>query len=693
MPEHTDFLVEIGTEEMPPRSLENLSLSFARALEGLMDAAELAHGPVKHLASPRRLAVSVAGLAARQPERETERRGPPTRVAYDDQGKPTRALLAFAETCGVEPGALETLETPKGTWLVHRATVPGKPVVELLGGMVTEALSKLPVPRPMRWGDKSVEFVRPVHWVVMLYGNEVVEAEILGLAAGRVTRGHRFMGEQLIELEDAGGYVDTLQAEGKVLVDIGERRDNIRAQVIDAASDLGGEAVIDPAVLNEVTALVEWPVAIAGRYEESFLELPSEVLVATLQGHQRYFPITDADGSLLPGFVTVANIESRDIKKVRSGNETVVRPRLKDAAFFYETDRARTLEARLEDLKNVVFQIKLGSVHDKSRRVSSISQQVARSIGSDLELAERAGLLAKCDLVTDMVGEFPELQGVMGRYYARHDGEHEEVAEALAEQYLPRFAGDRLPATATGQCLAIADKLDTLVAIFAIGQRPTGTKDPFGLRRAALGVLRIIIECGLDLDLVELVKAGAGLLPVQPDDGLEDGVYDYVMERLRAYYLDGSGDVTTEMFDAVLAQRPTRPLDFHRRIGALGEFMKLDAATSLTAANKRIVNILRQADRTESAGVDEAGLVEEAEKALFREMLTASEEIRPAIASGDYTQALRRLASLRGSVDEFFDAVLVMAEDADLRANRLALLGELRELFLYTADLSRLPNP
>lgn len=693
MADRADFLVEIGTEEMPPRSLEQLSISFARALEALLDEAALVHGTVENLASPRRLAVSVRGLAAKQPDRETERRGPPKRVAYDAHGKPTRALTAFAKTCGVLPEALKTLETPKGEWLVHRANVPGQLVTEMLGPMVASALAALPVPRPMRWGDRDVEFVRPVHWVVMLYGNDVVDAEVLGLRAGRQTRGHRFMGTQQIELPDASCYVDTLQAEGKVLVDIGERRQNIRAQVTDAAKELGGEAVIDPAVLDEVTALVEWPVAIAGRFEESFLDLPPEVLVATLQGHQRYFPVTEAGGALLPGFVTVANIESRDIKKVRSGNETVVRPRLKDAAFFYETDQRRTLEGRLEDLKDVVFQSKLGSVYDKSRRVGNISQHIARNIGSDPVLGERAGLLAKCDLVTNMVGEFPELQGVMGRYYARHDGEDQEVAEALAEQYLPRFAGDRLPATATGRCLAVADKLDTVVSIFAIGQRPSGTKDPFGLRRAALGVLRIMIECDLDLDLTELVEAGADLLPVERSDELAREVYDYMMERLRVYYLEGNEDVTTEMFDAVLAQRPSRPLDFHRRIGALGEFMKLDAASSLTAANKRIVNILRQAGATEGTSVVEAGLVEEAERGLFQEMRTVSEAIRPAIASGDYTLALRRLAGLRGSVDEFFDSVLVMAEDAQLRANRLALLGELRELFLYTADLSRLPNP
>ena len=694
MPEHADFLVEIGTEEMPPRSLTRLASSFAAGLEAQLDDAGIDHGAVTHLATPRRLAVVIAALAARQPDRESERRGPPKRIAFDDAGKPTRALLAFAQSCGIAAEAVETLETPKGEWMVHRALVPGQRVDALLPDMVGSALKKLPIPRPMRWGDKDVEFVRPVHWVVMLYGREIVAGQVLGLEAGRHTRGHRFMSTGRIELAQASEYVRTLEAKGKVVVDIGERRERIRTQVVDAAADLGGEAVIDPALLDEVTALVEWPVAIAGRFEEKFLALPPEALVATLQGHQRYFPVTDPNGTLLPGFVTVSNIESQDIKQVRAGNETVVRPRLADAAFFYTTDQRQPLAARIEGLKGVVFQNKLGSVFDKCQRVSRISQHIASKIGADVKLAARAAELAKTDLVTEMVGEFPELQGIMGRYYARHDGEPEEVAEALPEQYLPRFAGDRLPATTTGRCLSVADKLDTLVAIFALGQRPSGTKDPFGLRRAALGTLRIVIECRLDLDLDELVEKAASLLPVEHErDPLRQEVYDYMMERLRAYYLEGSTDVTSEMFDAVLSQRPPRPLDFHQRIGALGEFMKLDAASSLTAANKRIANILRQADAQPGATVDPEVLTEPSERALYEAMLTVQEEIRPAVARGDYALALGSLAALRGSVDAFFDDVMVMAEDQALRTNRLALLGQLRELFLYTADLSRLPNP
>jgi glycyl-tRNA synthetase beta chain len=689
-----DFLVEIGTEELPPKSLRALATAFADGIARGLDQAGLAHKAVEKFATPRRLAVRVRRLVERQPDRAIERRGPPVKAAFDAQGAPTQAALAFAKSCGVEVSALEQLETSKGVWLVHRGTEAGAHTASLLPGIVHASLDALPIARRMRWGAGEAQFVRPVHWVLMLFGREVVPCTILDVPSGNLTYGHRFMAPKPIRIASPAAYVNALHKRGRVLADIHERREAIRLGVASEASRHGGTAVISEDLLDEVAALVEWPVPLAGRFDERFLELPPEVLIATMQDHQRYFPVRDAGGALMPWFVTVANIESSDPAQVVAGNERVVRPRLSDAAFFYVTDRQQRLDARLEGLRRVTFQTQLGSLHDKTERVRALARSIAGTIGGDPRLADRAAELAKCDLITSMVGEFPELQGLMGRYYAQHDGEHPEVCEALREQYLPRFAGDELPATKTGMAVAIADKLDTIAGIYATGQKPTGTRDPFGLRRAALGLLRTSIERRLDLDLQSLIAQALASLPFAAPAECGRDVYDYVIERLRAYYVEGDAGltVTTEMFDAVLATRPASPLDFDARLRALVEFLRLPEAQALAAANKRIANILRKATEPVSDRVDADRLVDPAELILGEQVEAIARQVEPKFAARDYTEALKSLAVLRNAVDAFFDSVMVMADDATLRANRLALLKRMQELFMHAADLSRLPG-
>jgi glycyl-tRNA synthetase beta chain len=689
-----DFLVEIGTEELPPKSLLTLATAFADGIAKGLAEAGLSHKAVEKFATPRRLAVRVRKLIERQPDRAIERRGPPVKAAFDAQGAPTQAALAFAKSCGVEVSALEKLETPKGAWLVHRGTEAGASTMSLLPGIVQASLDALPIARRMRWGAGEAQFVRPVHWVLMLFGREVVPCSILDVPSGDLTYGHRFMAPKPIRIGSPAAYVTALHRRGRVLADIHERRETIRQGVIAAATRLGGNAVISEDLLDEVTALVEWPVPLAGRFDERFLELPAEVPIATMQDHQRYFPVRDAQGGLMPWFVTVANLESSDPAQIVAGNERVVRPRLSDAAFFYSTDSQQRLDARLEGLRRVTFQTQLGSLHDKTERVRALAKAIAAGIGGDTRLADRAAELAKCDLITSMVGEFPELQGLMGRYYAQHDGEHAEVCEALREQYLPRFAGDELPATRTGMAVAIADKLDTIAGIYATGQKPTGTRDPFGLRRAALGLLRTSIERRLDLDLQSLIGQALAALPFAAPENCARDVYDYVIERLRAYYVEGGAgfDVTAEMFDAVLATRPASPLDFDARLRALVDFLRLPEALALAAANKRIANILRKATEPVGDRVDADRLVDPAEQILGEQVEAIARQVEPKFAARDYTEALKSLAVLRNAVDGFFDSVMVMADDAALRANRLALLKRMQGLFMHAADLSRLPG-
>ena len=688
-----DFLVEIGIEELPPKSLFNLAQAFADGVAKGLGTSGVKHGEIEWFATPRRLAVRVNGLADHQPDQEIKRQGPAVANAFDASGQPTKAALGFAASCGVALDQLQQVDGPKGKVLQFVGVKKGEPTTSLLPGIVSTSLNELPIAKRMRWGAGEQEFVRPVHWVVMLFGSTVVEATVLGIPAGKQSRGHRFHAPQTITISSPAKYPETLLEKGRVAVDASQRRESIRTGVNAIAESLGGVAVIEPALLDEVASLVEWPVPLAGRFDERFLDLPPEVIIATMQEHQRYFPVRGADGKLINAFITVANIESRDPDKVRDGNERVVRPRLADAAFFWETDRKQRLEERCEALKSVTFQSKLGSLFDKSTRVESLASHIATIIRGDATLARRAAKLSKCDLLTAMVGEFPELQGLMGRYYATHDGEPAEVASALEEQYWPRFSGDQLPQTPTGIAVSVADKLDTIAGIFSIGQKPSGTRDPFGLRRAALGVLRICVERKLDVDLYQLVETAVAQQPIPaPTEAVEE-IWTYLMERLRGSYLEAADQgVTTEMFDAVLGSRSHSPLDFDLRLDALKSFLALPEAQALSAANKRIANILRKVPEAVSGAVSTDRLQDPAERALFEHVIATERGVNPLLARREYAAALTHLASLREDVDRFFDSVMVMAEDAEVRANRLALLSRLRSVFLQIADLSRLPG-
>jgi len=689
MADHKDLLIEIGTEELPPKALARLSTAFMAGIESQLIQNELAFETIQPYASPRRLAVLVTGLIAAQDDRIVERKGPAVKAAFDDAGNPTKAAQGFAHSCGVTVAELEQVDTPKGAWLIYKQNQPGKQTQELIPEFVQQSLARLPIPKRMRWGDRDAEFVRPVHWIVMLLGDSVIEGEILGLPAGRVTYGHRFHHPEPIEISSPSTYVEQLRAPGQVLVDMKERKETVYTQVEKSATNAGAIAIIDEALLDEVTALNEWPTPIMGSFDERFLEVPAEALIKAMQEHQKYFPVVNKDGGLLPHFITISNIESRDPEQVRSGNERVIRPRFSDAAFFWEQDLKQPLDKHIEALKGVVFQKKLGTLFEKSQRIARLSGLIAEELGLDPALAKRAAELSKCDLLSNMVGEFPALQGTMGRYYAEKGGEVPDVAAAMEEQYLPRHAGDRLPETYCGRAIAIADRLDTLVGIFAIGQKPTGEKDPFGLRRAALGVLRIIIETPLQLDLEVLLQAAAdGLSDQVPAQEAVTNVLDYMMERLRAYYADR--DIPVDVIDAVLARRPTRPADFDQRVRAVAAFQNLPEAESLAAANKRIRNILRKAEDEYPATPDIALLQEQSEKALAAQIAELTPDVEPLFEQGRYTEALQRLACLRAAVDTFFDDVMVMCDDDLLRKNRLALLSSLSALFLQVADISRL---
>ncbi len=689
MADTRDLLVEIGTEELPPTALDRLSLAFMQGIEDGLKGAELGFTEIKRYASPRRLAVQITALATAQEDRMVERKGPALQAAFDADGNPSKAAEGFARSCGVTVEQLERQETPNGSWLIFQQKQSGKNTAELIPEIIDKSLAALPIPKRMRWGARTEEFVRPVHWVLLLFGDEVIPATILGQQAARSTRGHRFHRPDAIEISAPANYLSQLQEQGMVYADLVQRKELIRKQVTETAAAADAQAVIDEDLLDEVTALNEWPVPVMGSFDESFLEVPAEALVQAMQGHQKYFPVVSADGALRPNFITISNIESQDISQVRAGNERVISPRFKDAAFFWEQDLKQPLEAHQESLKTVVFQEKLGTLYDKTQRVAKLARSIAEHTGSDPALAQRAAELCKCDLMTNMVNEFPKLQGVMGSYYAAKSGEDPQVAAAMKEVYLPKQAGDDLPAGECGRAIAVADRLDTLVGIFAIGQKPTGVKDPFGLRRAALGVLRILIETPLDLDLEAMLQLAAeGLADKVDASAAVTEVFDYMMDRLKAYYADRG--ITADVIDAVLACRPTRPADFDLRVKAVTEFRKLPEAESLSAANKRIRNILKKSDEEYSAQPDAGIFEEEAEKELFHKVAELTPVVEPLFAQGDYTQALKLLAALRESVDGFFDKVMVNCEDVGLRRNRLALLNSLSALFLSAADLSRL---
>jgi len=691
-----DFLVEIGTEELPPKALGQLERAFAAGIRKRLDASGLGYGESASFASPRRLAVLVESLDCAQPVRKIEKRGPPTRIAFDTDGEPTRAATAFAGGFGKTVADLDRVETEKGEWLVFRGEEPGKPAADLLPDIVAASLADLPIPKRMRWGSSDVEFVRPAHWIIMLLGDTVLEANILGLPAGRVTRGHRFHAPDEIVIHTPTSYARQLEEQGRVLASFATRRDRVRTLVEAAATAIGGTAHLEPEVVDEVTALVEWPVPVTGRFDESFLRLPDEVLRSTLQSHQRYFPVRGDDGKLLPAFVAISNLESSDPDMVRAGNERVVLPRLADAAFFWDQDRRASLDSRRDALKHVVFQKELGTLHDKSQRVAALATQLARDLGEDVEVTQRAAVLAKTDLLTEMVGEFPELQGRIGRYYAELDGEPAPVALAIDEQYLPVHAGDRLPSTPMGRVIALADRLDTLAGIFAVGKRPSGNKDPFGLRRAALGIVRILIEDGIDIDLLALIRTAVRAQPVSIKDAaaLSSDIYTFIVDRMRNYFLEGQAPgleghaVTSEVFEAVRSRAPRSPLDFYQRVAAVRQFVRHAAADSLAAANKRIANILKSADAGPDLAVEPALFEADEERALFAALQAISQDHADRLEHRDYEGALERLAELRDPVDAFFDGVMVMTDDVGRQRNRIALLTELRQRFLDVADLS-----
>jgi len=684
-----DLLIELGTEELPPKALTRLSKAFGQGVEDGLKQANIAFEKLQVLSAPRRLAIIITALADSQPDQDVEKRGPAVQAAFGEDGCPSKAAEGFARGCGVKVDELETMDTDKGSWLVFRKMQKGQPTADLLGDIINQSLTRLPIPKRMRWGASDVEFVRPVHWLVVLHGEQVVDVNVLGQQAANKTFGHRFHHPDAIELKNAGEYVSTLKDTGFVIVDPAERQAMIKQQAIKAADALGGFALIDDDLLTEVTSLVEWPVAVAGDFDPQFLEVPAEALISSMQDHQKYFPVIDNKEELLPHFITISNIDSKDMSQVKAGNERVISPRLSDAVFFWTQDRKKKLQDHISSLETVVFQKKLGTLKEKSERVASIAKAVAEKLGADVANAERAALLSKCDLMTEMVYEFTDLQGIMGRYYAKLDGEHEDVAAALDEQYMPRFAGDELPISVTGQIVSISDKLDTLLGIFAIGQKPTGEKDPFALRRATLGVLRIMIEKELDLDLNDLLNTAATALADKADaNAVVDDVISFMLERLRAFFADQS--ISADVFDAVLACRPTRPVDFARRVAAVNAFKALPEAESLAAANKRIGNILKKVKGDIAVDIDQALLQENAEKELHSQLNALSDEANALFAAGDYQAALTKLAALKDPVDQFFDDVMVMADDEALKNNRIALLKQISDLFMQAADLARL---
>jgi len=685
----TDFLVELGTEELPPKALKNLMLSFAETIESHLKNEALSFTAIKPFAAPRRLAVLVENLAEQTPSKELVIWGPPAAIAFDKEGKPTKAALAFAEKNGIDPSALKAESDGKAEKLVARISAQGKKTVDLLEAIVNDALAKLPIAKRMRWGAKREEFVRPAHWLVMLFGNQIVNAKILGLSAGRSTRGHRFHHNQIIDLAQASDYASVLKNTGYVIADFAERSASIKQQVEAEAKKIGGIAVIGEALLDEVTALVEWPVALTGKFEERFLQVPAEALIASMKEHQKYFHVVDANGKLKNNFITVANIQSKDASQIIDGNERVIRPRLSDAAFFFETDKKTSLASLRERLKTIVFQAQLGTIFEKTERVAKLAQFIAAKLNADEKLAIHAGELCKSDLVSNMVGEFDDMQGIAGYYYALNDGENPEVAAAMNEQYMPRFAGDQLPATTTGAIIALADRLDTISGIFGIGQQPTGSKDPFALRRASIAVLRILVEKNLALDLRELLTfAKSQHKNLTVGDELVEQVLSYMLDRFRAMFEDAN--ISVEVFQSVNAKQLSQPLDINQRVLAVNEFGKLPQAQALAAANKRVSNILSKQNASDNSEVKESLLKEEAEKNLAQAVSAKASLVAPLFAAREYTKALASLADLQQPVDAFFDSVMVMCDDAALQQNRLALLSKLRGLFLEIADISYL---
>ena len=689
MTQTNDFLVEIGTEELPPKALNKLSQAFLDGIKAGLTEAELSFGEAVAYASPRRLAVRIQDLQSKQDDKTVERKGPAKKAAFDADGNPTKALEGFARGCGASVTDLSEIETPKGIWMVYYLEQAGQAAAELLPEIVNQSLAKLPIPKRMRWGASDVEFVRPVHWTMMLLDDQVVPATILGHDTSNQTHGHRFHAPQAITINTPADYLETLRNQGFVEADFDARKEMIRQQVEDAVQSVGGQSDIDEDLLEEVAALNEWPHAVVGDFDEAFLSVPSEALISAMKGHQKYFHALDKDGKLMAKFITLSNINSSNPDSVKKGNERVIRPRLADAKFFWDQDRKQPLDDFLPRLKTVVFQQKLGTLYDKVERLETLTVKIGKPLGEEAQILERAARLSKCDLMSEMVGEFPNLQGVMGRYYAQAQNENAKVADAIDGQYQPRFAGDALPESGVSQALAIADKLDTITGIYGLGQVPTGDKDPFALRRSALGLMRIMIEKELDLDLRLMIRFSLDLhSDIQTTDELVKDIYDFIVSRLKAYYADQG--VTAEQFEAVRVLEPAHPLDFAKRISAVRQFAEMDGADSLSAANKRISNILKKVEASIAEEVNKDLFEGDAEANLFETLDELRETVSAKIAGRDYTAAMQLLVAIRQPVDVFFDEVMVMADDDAVKNNRLALLNQIYQLFRQVADISRL---
>ena len=686
-----DCLIELGTEELPPKSLKSLSLSFAELMRSALDSRGLAPAEVEVFATPRRLAMLLRKLPTQQPDRLIEKRGPTLQAALDKDGNPNKAALGFAKSCGVEFDQLSQRETDKGGWLYYEKTEAGLSLEAILPDLISEALGLLPISKRMRWGTRSDVFVRPLKWLVMMIGARLVEGEIFGVCSAAVSYGHRFHAPGEIVIDQAADYEHILRSKGLVVADFEQRKKTIRSSVEKTAAKLGGRAEIEESLLDEITALVEYPVTVCGEFDAEFLELPQEALVMTMQDNQKYFAVFDKQGGLLPYFIAISNIDSKRPEVVVAGNERVIRPRFSDARFFYRQDQKRPLLDRRPELDRVVFQEKLGSVGDKCDRIARLADNIALRLNANRDQVKQAAQLCKCDLMTEMVGEFPRLQGIMGRYYAVHDKLPKRVAEAIEQHYWPKFAGDELPGSDVSQCLALADRLDSLTGIFAVGQKPTGVKDPFALRRAALAVVRILIEKSLALDLAELCRyACEGLAPVIDTDGVEDEVIAYITDRLRAYYQEQG--IGFDIVDAVVFGRPTTLSDCDSRIRALNQFQTNEAAPALAAANKRISNILKKQDADPGAAVMTERFELKAEKQLYSQLVKLQARVEPLFAKGKYLQGLKELAKLRPAVDQFFDQVMVMVDDESIKNNRLALLAQMLDCFRQVADFSRIQS-
>ena len=691
MTETADLLFELGTEELPPTALANLSSAFTSEFVRGLEEANISFGETTPFATPRRLGILIKNCALNQPDQEIEKRGPAVKAAFDADGNPTKAAQGFAASCGTSVEQLGRIKTDKGEWLAYQLLEKGKPTSSLLADIAKTALDKLPIPKRMRWGASDVMFVRPAHWILFLLGNDIVPCELLGLKSSNMTYGHRFHHPDEIQITTPAGYEKLLQEKGMVISDFNLRKNRIRELVEQAAAEINGHVPIDEDLLDEVTALVEWPVAIVGSFEEEYLQVPHEALILTMKKNQKYFPVFNQQEKLINHFITISNIESSNPQTIRDGNERVIRPRLSDAKFFWEQDAKQTLEQRLEHLKDIVFQKDLGSIYDKSSRVSSLASDIAAQIGGDSELASKAGLLSRCDLVTEMVYEFADMQGIMGRYQAIRDGEPEELAAAMEEIYLPRFSGDRLPETPTGIAIALADRLDTLTGIFGIGLKPSGTKDPFALRRASLGIIRILRKHSLSLNIPQLIDSACKLHEdTLTSKDVHTEVNTYIMDRLKGEFTDEGFSVG--LVNSVASVQPASLPDFIKRIEAVADFSKLDEAENLAAANKRIHNILRKNSEVLPEDTDQALFDNDAETHLFNAVSDKESAIQPLIESKDYNGILSTLATLREPVDRFFDDVMVMTEDKKVRLNRLSLLQRVTRLFLTVADVSVLQD-